>query len=68
MHGHRMVHRVVLRAQGLQLIAMLQMPGLGSYGEGMCHSSQMLNQDGGPKGMQSNPPPTTISEFTTFPL
>ena len=30
--------------------------------------AKTLNKEGGPRGMQSNPPPTTCSKFTTFPL
>ena len=54
--------------QGLQHLAMFQMPGLGSHGKGVHHSGQNLKQGRGPGGMQSNPPPTTHSKFTTFPL
>ena len=41
-YRHRMVHRVVLRAHGLKILAMFQMPGLGSHGKGVCHSSQKV--------------------------
>ena len=30
--------------------------------------AKTLNKEGGPRGMQSNPPPTTHSKFATFPL
>ena len=49
-YGHRMVHRVVLRAPGTPHLAMFQMPGLGSHGKGVCNSSQNVKQGWGDPG------------------
>ena len=36
--------------QGLQLLALFQMPVLGSHGKGVCHSSQNIKQGRGDAG------------------
>ena len=68
-HGCKMVHRVVLRAQGdSNSLQCFRCQGLGHMVKECATPAKTLNQDKGTQGNVVKPPPTTISEFATFPL
>ena len=50
------------------LLQCFRCQGLGHMARECTTPAKMLTRIGEPEGMQSNPPPATISEFATFPL